>query len=121
MLVISDLDREQEVLTHNRNVVLVVRMQHGQELLTLAVIEPYWVILEVTVKVHVVNIRPKTVSITPRINQQILTLPDVFQRNLKVGVSFDNFLNHTPVRITPPTLMKAESKVLLHGWQSCRT
>ena len=121
LLGVSGSRRKQGVLTHNRNVVLIVRMEHGQELLTFAVIEPHWVILEVTIKVHVVDIRPKNISITPKLSRQVLSLPDVVQRNLKLGVIFDNFLNYTPVRIAPSALMKPESKVLLHGWQSCGT
>ena len=111
----------EEVLTHNRNVVLLVRTEHGQELLTLAVIKSHRVILEVAVKVHVVNIRPSNISITSEINPRFLASPDILQRNLIIGVVFDNLLNHAPVRIAPSTLMKPESKVLLHCWQSCRT
>lgn len=100
---------------YNGDVMLAIGVQPGQEISAGCVVVSYGIVVKVPVLIHVVDVGPVTHLVEPFDSLDQCYVPDGLQRNSKLGICVDNVLHLTPVRISPPTLMKAEGKVLLHS------
>lgn len=86
---------------HDRYVMLSVGVKFGDELCSFCVTIADGIIFEISVLVHIVDVRPNRL-----------------QRYAELGESVHHVFDYGPVFVAPATLVESKCPVLLHGGQT---